>query len=119
KLTKKLAGQPLKHQLLSALLPRLRRLIRHRENSRYCRAELFGVSRNIFLGIAASFVRRGVLRQTGDIYHLTQDEIFGYVDGTGVTEDLQTLADLRRKELARNHERELAEQITPLGWVHA
>jgi phosphohistidine swiveling domain-containing protein len=118
KLEKKLAGQPLKHQLLSALLPRLRRLIRHRENSRYCRAELFGVSRKIFLGIAASLVRRGVLQNSDDIYHLTQDEIFGYVDGTGVTEDLQALADLRRKEFARNQSRELAEQITTLGWVH-
>jgi pyruvate,water dikinase len=118
-LRRKLKGQPLKQKLLGTLLPRLRRLIRHRENSRYCRAELFGVSRKIFLGIAADFVRKGVLRQIDDVYHLTQEEVFGYVDGTGVTENLQALADLRRQEYAENQKRELAEQITTLGPVRS
>jgi pyruvate,water dikinase len=116
-LAQKLAKDPMKREVLATLLPRLRRLIRHRENSRYCRAELFGVSRKIFLGIAAGFVREGILRAIDDIYFLTQDEIFGYIDGTGVTEDLQALADLRRREMVKNRERELAEQITTLGAV--
>ncbi len=119
RLAKKLAGSPTKRALLRTLLPRLRRLIGHRENSRYCRAELFGVSRKIFLGIAADFVKKGVLRAAGDIYHLTQDEVFGYLDGTGVTENLQALADLRRQEHAGHQERTLAEQITTLGPVRS
>jgi pyruvate,water dikinase len=116
-LAEKLASAPMKRALLGTLLPRLRRLIRHRENSRYCRAELFGVSRKIFLGIAAGFAREGVLRAIDDVYFLTQEEVFGYIDGTGVTEDLQALADLRRREMAKHRERELAEQITTLGAV--
>lgn len=116
-LKRKLTGSPFKLRLLNTLLPRLRRLIRHRENSRYCRAELFGVSRKIFLGIAASLVRQGVLGRIDDIYHLTQDEVFGYIDGTGVTENLQALAGLRRAEFAGHQARELAEQITTLGAV--
>ena len=116
-LAQKLTGHPFKLRLLTVLLGRLRKLIRHRENSRYCRAELFGVSRKIFLGIAATLVRQGVLRSIDDIYHLTQDEVFGYIDGTGVTENLQALADLRRGEFAEHQKRELAEQITTLGAV--
>lgn len=116
-LAQKLRSEPLKLKLLSVLLPRLRKLIRHRENSRYCRAELFGVSRKIFLGIAANFVRQGILREVDDIYHLMQDEIFGYIDGTGVTENLQAVADIRRAEFQEHHTRELAEQITTLGPV--
>ena len=119
RLAEKLRGrsQRWKRELLGVLLPRLRRLIRHRENSRYCRAELFGISRKIFLGIAASMVREGALRAVDDVYYLAQDEIFGAIDGTGVTESLQTLADLRRKEFADNQKRELAEQITTLGAI--
>ncbi len=117
RLATKLAASPGKRALLAQLLPRLRRLIRHRENSRYCRAELFGVSRNLFLGIAASFVRDGVLKAVDDIHYLTQEEVFGYIDGTGVTENLQVLADLRRTEHAANLLRELPEQITTLGAV--
>jgi phosphohistidine swiveling domain-containing protein len=118
-LARKLRAQPAKRALLAVLLPRLRRLIGHRENSRYCRAELFGVSRKIFLGIAADLVRRGVLGAIDDVYYLTQDEVMGYVDGTGVTENLQALADLRRKEHAANLRRELPEQITTLGAVRS
>jgi phosphohistidine swiveling domain-containing protein len=118
-LARKLERQPAKRALLAVLLPRLRRLIGHRENSRYCRAELFGVSRKIFLGIAADLVRRGVLGAIDDVYYLTQDEVMGYVDGTGVTEDLQAIADLRRSEHAANLRRELPEQITTLGGVRS
>jgi pyruvate,water dikinase len=119
RLARKLAGSPEKRAVLALLLPRLRRFIGHRENSRYCRAELFGISRQIFLGIAAQLVARGVLREVSDVYHLAQDEIFGYLDGTGVTEDLQALADLRRKEHAANLTRTLPEQITTLGAVRS
>lgn len=117
RLALKLAGKPLKRAILGVLLPRLRRFIRHRENSRYCRAELFGVSRKIFLGIAADLVRKGVLRSVDDVYHLTQEELFGWLDGTGVTENLQALADLRRRELEAHRKRELPERITTLGPV--
>jgi len=106
-------------KLLDFLLTRLRRMIRHRENSRYCRSELYGVSKNIFKGIAANFVRTGVLRAEDDIFHLTQEEIFGYIDGTGVTENLQALADLRRAEFNEHLKSELPQQITTLGPVRS
>lgn len=113
-----LQPHPRRLQLLqNIMLPRLRRLIRHRENSRYCRSELFGFSKQIFNGLAQYFVQRGVLRDRGDIVHLTQDEIFGYINGMGVTSNLQALADLRRAEFESFQQGETAEQITTLGAV--
>lgn len=118
KLATLLADQPWKFKLLNnVILPRLRRLIRHRENSRYCRSELFGFSKQTFKALADYLVQRGVLRETGDIVHLTQDEIFGYINGMGVTENLQALADLRRSEFEQFNAAEPAEQITTLGAV--
>lgn len=96
---------------------RIRALLRYRENSRYCRSELFGFSRAVFQGLAATLVREGRLREANDAHHLTQDELFGAIDGTGVTDDLQAIADLRRREAAAHAQEDLAESITTVGAV--
>ncbi len=119
KLAKLLVGKPVKKFILDRLLNVLRQLISHRENSRYCRSELFGFSKNIFKGIAAHFVKTGVLRDAGDIFHLSQEEIFGYVDGSGVTENLQAVSDLRRDEYEENLKKETKDDITTLGSVRS
>ncbi len=112
-----LKGKPVKRFILHRLLKVLRGLISHRENSRYCRSELFGFSKKIFKGIAVNFVKSGVLEKSDDIFHLTQEEIFGYIDGSGVTENLQVLADLRRDEYNENLKKETKDDITTLGPV--
>ncbi len=119
KLDALLAGHSRRKKLLNnVLLPRLRRLIRHRENSRYCRSELFGVSRQIFKAIGQYLVDQGVLVSLDDVYHLTMDEVFGYIDGTGTLMNLQALANLRRTEYEQNLKREVASTITTFGPIH-
>lgn len=118
-LADKLANQPLKRWIVRFLLSRLRKLISYRENSRYCRSELFGISKKIFKALAVYLVQQDVLNQHDDIYHLTKEEIFGYIDGTGVTENLAALAALRREEYEQNCHREVRENITTLGPVRA
>ena len=75
------------------------------------------MSKNIFKGLAHYFVERNILKDTSDIYYLTQDEVFGYIDGTGVTENLQVLADLRRGEFEDNLKKDVATNVTTLGAV--
>lgn len=99
------------------ILPRLRRLIRHRENSRYCRSELFGFSKQVFKSLARHLHSRGVLRVESDIYHLTQGEIFDYIVGMGVTSNLQAMADLRRAEFDAHLKVEVPDQITTFGAI--
>ncbi|MFN0104696.1 MAG: PEP/pyruvate-binding domain-containing protein [Bryobacteraceae bacterium] len=112
-----LLRRPARRLLLRSLLSTLRRLIRNRENSRYCRSELFSYSKAILNGIASQYGRQGLLRDSSDIFYLTLDDIFGHIDGTGVTENLQGLADLRRKETEAHGHRETPTQITTLGPV--
>jgi pyruvate,water dikinase len=118
-LAEKLRNQPIKHWILRFLLSRLRKLISYRENSRYCRSELFGIGKRIFRSLAIYLVQQGVLDRQDDIYHLTKEEIFGYIDGTGVTENLAPLVTLRRQEYEQNCQRELRENITTIGPVRA
>jgi pyruvate,water dikinase len=117
RLDRVLAGRPERRLALRRLLAALRRLIRNRENSRYCRSELFGFSKNVFRALGAHLAARGVLRAADDANHLTHDELFGWFDGTGVTEDLQSLADRRRREHDAHKKVETATLITTLGPV--
>lgn len=98
RLARELAGRPLRRLALRLLLERQRRYIRHRENSRYCRSELFGYAKRTFAALGVALAERGLLDDPADVVHLTQDEIFGHFDGTGGTEDLRALAALRRSE---------------------
>lgn len=119
-LDRRLRGSPVRKALLRVVLRTLRRLIRNRENSRYCRSELFSYSKNIFLGIAESLVREGYLHTIDDVYYSTMDELFGLIDGTGVTTRLHALADVRRAEFQQNQKRETPMEITTWGplWMN-
>lgn len=101
RLTAALGARSPRLRLLCTLLAALRRSIGHRENSRYFRSELFGYSRAIFASLGENLHARGVLRDPGDAVHLSQDELFGWYDGSGVSGDLQALADARRAEYER------------------
>ncbi len=89
---------PVRRWVLRAVLARLRRAAGYRENSRYCRSELFGLAKALFSQLGEALAQRGVLRDAADACHLTMDELVGWFDGTGPSESLQPLADARRHD---------------------
>lgn len=115
RLSEVLSRSPFKKMFLRFLLGRLRWLIRNRENSRYSRSELYGFSRAIFKGIAVQFVKAGHLDKGDDIFHLSQEEIFGFIDGTGVTRNLKGLVAIRRAEYEESKTFETPIDLTTLG----
>ncbi|WP_263139088.1 PEP/pyruvate-binding domain-containing protein [Pseudomonas sp. RIT-PI-AD] len=88
-------------KLLAWLVGKVRLYARYRENSRYCRSELFGYARALFQSLGKDLARQGVLRSADDVFHLTREELFGYFEGTGSTPALQGLADTRRAAFER------------------
>jgi pyruvate,water dikinase len=108
-------SHPARKTLIRVGVRTLRQFIRNRENARYSRSELFSYSKNVFRGIASSLVRGGHLRDVDEIYYLTQDEIFGFIDGTGVTENLRSLVDIRRSEFLENQKRRVPMEMTTWG----
>lgn len=98
RLARLLAGRPLRRRILAAVLARQRRYIRYREDSRYCRSELFGHAKRTFAALGVALADRGVLADPRDVVHLTEDEVLGYFDGTGPARDLAGLAAVRRAE---------------------
>ncbi len=72
--------------------------IRNRENLRFARTKVYGIARAMFRTIGAQFAREGILDDAEDVFYLTTDEVWDYVQGTAVSTDLRGLAGVRRKE---------------------
>ncbi|HVK38458.1 MAG TPA: PEP-utilizing enzyme, partial [Candidatus Kapabacteria bacterium] len=95
---------PLRKALHRWVLGQARVRVRNRENLRFERTRVFAVVRRIFLAFGARLYAEGVLDDPRDVFFLTKEEVFAWVDGTAVTTDLRALVALRRRE----HESHLA-----------
>lgn len=75
-----------------------RKGVRNRENLRFARTKVFGIVRHIFRDMGARFVALGVLREPHDIFYLTVDEIFGFIEGRPITLAFRELVAARKRE---------------------
>jgi pyruvate,water dikinase len=80
------------------VLKNARRAIRDRENMRFSRTKIFGIVRHLFRSLGRHFVELGVLKADADIFYLTVDEIFTYVEGRSVNLSLIEIVERRRVE---------------------
>ncbi|MCF0069470.1 phosphoenolpyruvate synthase [Dyadobacter sp. CY261] len=81
-----------------------RELVSARENLRYERTRAFGIVRELFTAIGKRFHTDGLLTDARHIFYLTKEEIFSYIDGTAVTQDIKALIALRKKEFQSYNE---------------
>ncbi|WP_255205612.1 hypothetical protein [Actinomadura sp. BRA 177] len=68
--------------MLNALLAIMRWLIRTREDTRFCRTQLFGLSRTVLWRLGADLAEAGALDDPMDVLDLTVEEVIGAFDGT-------------------------------------
>ncbi|MDQ3308903.1 MAG: PEP-utilizing enzyme [Gemmatimonadota bacterium] len=80
------------------VLAQTRRRVRDRENLRFERTRVFAVVRRIMVALGAQLARAGRLDAPRDIFYLTVEEVFGFIDGTATTGNLRGLVALRRAE---------------------
>lgn len=82
------------------VLKNARRAIRDRENMRFSRTKIFGIVRHLFRSLGHHFAEIGILKSDADIFYLTVDEIFSYVEGRSVNSSLQEIVERRKNEFA-------------------
>ncbi len=87
---------PLRRAVLRALFAALRYLVRAREDTRFCRSQLYGVTRRILWRLGELLADAGHLDAATDVADLTVDEVVGAFDGTLPGTDLRPLVQLRR-----------------------
>ncbi|WP_433137807.1 PEP/pyruvate-binding domain-containing protein [Actinomadura nitritigenes] len=93
---------PARRAVLRVLLGMMRWSVRAREDARFCRTQLFGLSREVMWRLGGELAAAGQLDAPLDVADLTVEEVIGAFDGTLPGCDLRGLAALRRAERVRN-----------------
>lgn len=89
---------PAKRAILGAGYAAMRALLKVREDTRFCRSQLFGDSRALLLRLGEHAAAAGRLDRAEDVFDLTVDEVLGAFDGTLPGADLRALAAVRATE---------------------
>jgi len=109
----------LKKWRLKRTLKLARELVSSRENLRYERTRAFGIVREIFSHLGKRFYSEGITNHAKDIFYLSKDEIFSYIEGTSINADLKSLILLRKTEFESYKKMEPAsERFASFGPVY-
>ncbi len=104
---------------LKRTLKTARELVSSRENLRYERTRAFGMVREIFSAIGQRFFKEGIIESARDIFYLTKEEIFSFIEGTSVTQNIKALIALRKKEFENYKEQDApSERFATYGTVY-
>ncbi len=115
KLVRSTLTNPFKRFAFDLVLHNARSSVRNRENMRFARSRAYGLVRRIFNMIGDIFAEQQILENKEDIFYLTINEIFGYIEGTSVTLDLKRLVELRRNEYGTYESIEFDDRIIHKG----
>lgn len=91
--------------ILRAALRVGRYLVKAREDTRFCRTQLYGFSREVMRRLGSELAAAGYLDSPEDYVHLEAEELLGAFDGTSTHADLRVLARSRRDAYRRSCER--------------
>jgi pyruvate,water dikinase len=83
---------------LKRTIKRARSLVSSRENLRYERTRAFGIVRELFSAIGRKFYSDKIIDSDRDIFYLTKEEIFSFIEGTSVTQNIKGLIQFRKAE---------------------
>jgi rifampicin phosphotransferase len=97
-----LCPSPLRRGVLRVLAAAMRWTIKAREDTRFCRSELYGLTRAVLYRLGGELAARGHLDTSDDVIDLTVPEVIGAFDGTLAASDLHRLVAQRREEREHN-----------------
>ncbi|WP_343951636.1 PEP/pyruvate-binding domain-containing protein, partial [Nonomuraea longicatena] len=89
---------PARRLVVRTLVAGLRRAVAVREDARYCRSQLYGLTRQVMWRLGDLLAEAGRLDHGRDVVDLTVEEVLGAYDGTLVDADLRALVRARREE---------------------
>lgn len=97
----KVCPNRLRRAVLRLLATVLRSVARIREDTRFCRTQLYGVSRQVMWRLGEELARAGSIDDPMDVCDLTASEVMGAFDGTLPGSELRGLVAVRRAERER------------------
>lgn len=94
----------LKSRVYFWTLKHARNAVKNRENLRFLRTKAFGVSRKLFRAIGYHLANLKVINAKEDVFFLTIDELWDFIDGKAECLSLDKLAQIRKEEYQANSE---------------
>lgn len=91
--------------ILRAGLRAARFLVKAREDTRFCRTQLYGFSREVMRRLGSELTAAGCLDSPEDYVHLEAEELLGAFDGTSTHPDLRIVARTRKDAYLKSCER--------------
>ena len=114
-----LKGKWWKQRKLNKTIRKARELVSSRENLRYDRTRAFGIVREIFSQMGNHFYSESIIEDSRDIFYLTKEEIFHFIEGTAVNQDLKSLISLRKTAFDKFQQQEPpSERFASYGAVY-
>lgn len=77
-------------------------LVKAREDTRFCRTQLYGFSREVMRRLGSDLAAAGHLDSAEDYVHLEAEELLEAFDGTSTHSDLRVLARIRKDAYVRS-----------------
>lgn len=90
-------------------------LIRNRENMRFERTRLYAIVRKIFSQCGDWFYRENLLSQPRDIFYLSKEEVFAFIEGEVLPPDFKTLVQSRKKAYKKYEGLQLPDRFFSYG----
>ncbi len=88
----------LKLKIYFWVLKQARLAVKNRENLRFGRTKVFGISRHLFRAMGLNLKKLEVIKDPHDIFYLTVDEIVAFVEGRALSPNLGSVVASRRAE---------------------
>lgn len=107
-----------KRAVFNFVLKHCRAAVRDRENQRFCRSEIYSVMRDALLAIGRKWESAGVLEGHRDIFYLSWDEVWNFIEGTAVSTDFKSAVRIRKEEFAEYEKLEMNDRIETCGEVY-
>lgn len=111
--------KPFKKWALKRTIKKARELVSARENLRYERTRAFGMVRELFSQIGKRFYAEDIILKSRDIFYLSKEEIFSFIEGTSVTQNIKALIALRKEEFEKyKNQKPPSERFATYGSVY-
>jgi pyruvate,water dikinase len=94
-----------------------RKGVSFREYQRFARTKMFGIARFVFNAMGRKFFALNVIADPKDIFWLTTEEIFSFVEGYAVSKNLKGIVSARKEEYAGYND-DLGQRIFTRGAVY-
>lgn len=80
------------------VLAQARKAVRNRENLRFARTKVFGITRHLFRGMGDNLAKLACIESPRDVFYLSVEELIAFVEGRALLSSFREVVKARKEE---------------------